>query len=456
MKPGGRVRHPSLGEGRVVAVYAKGGQAGAEVDFGYMAEWVSATELGEQSVDEREISQPELQIPEGGAPAAPRTLSHLPDDIVDARRGVLALKLGQVLERHVLRLSTGTEKIQADLEEVVSCAVQRQARSILIEGAWGSGKTHLLTMLSAIAAASGMATSSVILDGGGVALSEPMSLMEAFLSSLRYPGEPAPCGINRRLSQLRRSEARWELFHRGGERIADAIWEVPMSAFDEPEVVQVLEDYFTLNAPATQANLMLSRLGYWRVRLPPMKARRVDERPVRFCELLQGWTEFVALTGAKGLVLIIDEVDVEYASTIWSAEARRRRSNLLRALRKCLKTRLPLVVAFGGAPASGDVAARDDAVRDLAKRSGGFDLEIEAPQPNLQQTRELARRVHALYALAYPERMIKIDRDGLKKLLDAFAESHLKTISPVPRNFVRGTLERLDVVPNLSDYEARA
>lgn len=356
----------------------------------------------------------------------------------------------------MLQLSTGTEKALADLETVVSCAVQRQARSVLIEGAWGSGKTHLLTMLSALAAANGMATSSVILDGDGVTLAKPMSLMEAFLGSLRYPGEHAPCGLNRRLAQLRDSENGWGLRHSGGERIANAIFDVPVSAFDEPEVVQVLEDYFTLSVSATQVNKKLAHLGWGRVKLRPMKARSVDDRPVRFCELLHEWTEFVALTGAKGLVLIIDEVDVDYASTIWAAELRRRRTNLLRALGKRLNSRLPLVVAFGSAPASGDVAEEHDPVRDLTKQMGGVALKIEAPRPSLEQLRELAQRVHSLYTRAYPERMTELDRDKLARLLHAFAKHHVNSISSVPRNFVRGTLERLDVVSSLPGYVSGA
>ena len=453
MNPGDGIQHPSLGNGTVIAVYAKGGLAGAEVDFGYMTEWISAAELGAQFAGGGERFPPHLPIPEGGGHIELRDLSQSPNDEVDARRGILALKLGQVLEEHVLQLSTGTEKVQADLEAIVSRALQRQACSVLIEGAWGSGKTHVLTMLSAIASANGMATSSIILDGDGVTLSEPIMLMEALLGSLKYPGELAPCGLSGRLAGLRRSEARWQPRHLGGRRIADAIYDVPVSAFDEPEVVQVLEDYFTLSVATTQANRKLAMLGHPRVKLPPMKAHIVDERPTRFCELLEGWADFITLTGAKGLVLIIDELDVEYTSMAWAGT---RRTSLLRALGKHLESRLPLVVAFGGTPANGDVAEEYDAILDLKKCMGGVTLEIEAPIPDLQHLRELARRVTELYARAYPERLIEVNRDKFARLLDAFAKQHLNGISPVPRNFVRGTLERLDLVPDLPHDGAEA
>jgi hypothetical protein len=404
MRIGKSIRHHSLGDGTVLAVYPKGGQAGAEVDFGYMTEWISSSELGEQGADESENSATGRSLTQTEPLGASRPLLRFSGDVVDARRGVLALKLGQVLEEQVLQLSTGIEKVRTDLETAIARAIQRQARCVLIEGGWGSGKTHLLTMLSAIASTSGMATSSVILDGDGVTLSDPMSLMEALLSSLRYPGEHAPCGLSRRLSQLRHSEARRELHHRGDGRIAAAIGELPASAFDEPEVMQVLEDYFTLTVSATQANSKLANLGWRSVGLPALSARTVDERPHRFCELLQEWTEFVALTGAKGLVLIIDEVDVDYARSVWEAELRRRRTGLLRALAERVVSKLPLVVAFGGAP-SGDVEEEHDPVRDLKRLLGSDVLKIEAPKPDLQQMRQLAQRVRTLYERAYPERM---------------------------------------------------
>ncbi len=462
MKAGDKVLHPSLGEGTVVAIYTKGGQAGANVDFGYMVDWVSAVELGEKRSDELDVSPPVSQDPRGGVRETSQASSSLPEDMMDARRGLLALRLGQVLERHVLSLSVGTEEVKEKLQAVVLGAVQQQASAILVEGAWGSGKTHLLTMLNAIAAIQGMATSSVILDGDGVRLSDPKELMKAFLSSLRYPGEPVPCGIGSRLKELRRSKIRWKPRYPGGIRIANAISAVPERALDEPEVLLALEDYFTLSLSATQANQRLSRLGHLRARLPSLDVRSVSERAGRFFEHVQGWTELVTQTGAKGLVLIVDEVDVEYASTIgWAAarrEERRRRTTLLLALHEHLRSKLPLVVAFGSAPGSGDVSEHDDPVRDLTRQIGESGLEIiQAPQPNLHQMRGLACRILDLYGRAYPEHMTAIDRNRLTEMLDAHAESYLKNVSsPVPRNFLRRTLELLDVAPVLLNQEKTA
>lgn len=451
MRSGTTVNHPELGEGIVVEVAERGGKHAALVDFSYMKVWVSWEELGLTS--DRLVSHPDLR----SAPpvAAPPEIDNvrLPVETANARRAILALKLGQMLQEDVVELSVGTDRIQETIEQAVSSTVKRQPVGLLFQGAWGSGKTHLLTMLSALATQHQLATASVILDGEGVRLSEPMELMKALLGSLRYPDEEAPVGVTSRFAQLRRSNISTDTRQRM-RRIASAIFETPAQAFDEPEVVEVFDDYLAMSLAVTHAKQKLRELGY-RVSLPRMKTWRVGFRAGRFCELLGEWAEFCASTGAKGLVVIFDEVDVEYASTLGTSnhEQRKRRDLLLSELSKLLNPEesLPLLLAFGSASAAGEVEAFNDAVRDLKRRIDGL-TEIEAPLPNLTQTLELGHRLQALYARAYPERTAAVDKVKLENAIQEFAQLHQRDINPVPRNFIRGTLERLDVASDLPSF----
>ena len=209
-----------------------------------MVAWVPLEELERPDDVERSLEEtPEAPSPPmlAGAP-----LPSLSADIVAARRAVLALKLGQVLEENVHELSIGIDDIQIEMEQAISAAVQHQPQSILVEGSWGTGKTHLLTLLTGLASKRGLATATVILDGEGVTLSEPMGLMEAILGSLRYPGEVAPYGVGNRLAELRRRHTFEDVRQSAGWRIAEAIYQIPHGAFDEPEAMEVLEDYFML------------------------------------------------------------------------------------------------------------------------------------------------------------------------------------------------------------------
>ena len=405
MRAGIAVRHPQYGDGVIVAVDS---HRGVNVDFGYVAAWVPLRELERPDDVERSLEE----TPESPPPPAGTPLPSLTVDIVAARRAVLALKLGQVLEENVQELSIDTNDIQVEMEQAIVAAVRRQAQSVLVEGSWGAGKTHLLTLLTRLAAERDLATATVILDGEGVTLSEPMGLMEAILGSLRYPGEVAPCGVGNRLADLRRRRTYGDVWQSVGWRIAEAVYKIPQRAFDEPEAMEVLEDYFMLTLAPTRAKEKLRQLRY-RISLPPLKARGLDERPERFCDLLKGWAEFCALTGAKGLAVVFDEVDVEYATRFWGL-----RSLLLGAFDDLLRESCPILLAFGSAPASDDVGDANDAVQDLVDSIKGM-RRIEAPRPNVEQTKELGVRLQELYARAYPRRTSGVEPHGVRRRIRA-------------------------------------
>ena len=437
MRQGVVVRHPQYGDGVIADVDS---HRGAKVDFGYVATWVPLRDL--ELPDDVERSLEETPAPPPLTP--PET--HLPSlsaDVVAARRAILALKLGQVLEENVHELSIGTDDIRAELEQAIITAVRGQPQGVLVEGSWGAGKTHLLTLLTRLATEQDLATATVILDGEGVTLSEPMGLMEAILGSLRYPGDVVPRGIGSRLADLRRRRSFADVWQSVGFRIAQAVYRIPYAVLDEPEAMEVLEDYFMLALAPTRAREKLRQL-HFRISLPSLKAGHLDERPERFCELLKGWTGFCALTGAKGLAVVFDEVDVEYATRFGGL-----RSSLLEAFDDLLRESCPILLAFGSAPASGDVGDASDAVRDLAGSIDGM-KRIEALRPSVEQTKELGVRLQELYARAYPGRTSGVEPHGVRRRIERFAEHHHdQALAPTPRGFVRGTLELLDVMSDL-------
>lgn len=436
MTPGSKVRHREYGDGTVVEVSS---HRGIRVDFGYASSWILDDDL---AVADEEPQPPQQTASDGQAPR-PRILDIQPD-VIKARRSILALKLGQVLEEDVCHLSVGVDDVQDTLRQAVASVIGGRPQSILVEGAWGTGKTHLLTLLTALAARAGIATSTVILDGEGVSLSDPMGLMEAILGSLRYPGEIVARGIGSRLSILRGQALR--LQRDVNSRIVDALLAVPSRTFQDPEAIEVLEDYFIMKTPAYHARVLLRRLVNRHIRLPSIVARNIVDRPGRFFELLMGWAACCASTNAaKGLVVIFDELDAEWAM----ATRPERRDSLLNKLAELNgNTRCPLLLAFGSAPGS-DVDTIDP-VRDVLKYIP-WTKHIEARTPSSRQTKELGQRLKALYVSAYPDRLASADQSKVQRWIDDFADRHLDELDPTPRAFVRGTLERLDLWLELSD-----
>ena len=438
MIQGTSVRHPQFGDGVVVEVDPR---RGVNVDFGYVTSWIPLQELELPDGVEQTTEIPE-------APRqpvrSPKLQTSLAPDVVAARRAILALKLGQVLEENVNELSVGIEGAQSTMERAVESARRRQPKSLFVEGSWGTGKTHLLTLLSKIAADRGFAIATVILDGEGVTLSEPMGLMEAVLGSLRWPGEQTPCGVGSRLQNLRRRHmTSIDLSRRIGWRMAHALTGIPQRAFSDPEAMKVIEDYFMLALVPTRANEKLRGL-YHRVKLRPLKAWPRQERPERMRELLKAWAELCALTGAKGLAVVFDEVDVEYAR-LYGARSRYRRLLLDEFGNLLQKDRLPILLAFGYAPTSGEWSNASDAAEDIMLSINGM-VRVEAPLQDIGQLQELGLRLHEIYSRAYPQRKSSLERQDIQRQIDRFARRHIDELDSPTRQFVRGTLELLDVM----------
>lgn len=169
----------------------------------------------------------------------------------------------------------------------------------------------------------------------------------------------------------------------------------------------------------------------------------MTDRADRFCELLSGWVDIVTQT-CNGLVLLVDELDVEYYCTSRDTQQdrklRSRRAMLLEALGRLFEEQeIPLLIAFGVAP---DVVKGTDAVAELRDSFENM-MEIDVPVPDTDQKMLLGHQLQRLYATAYPDRMATVAPESVSRIKD-FAQE--QNIYDNPRRFVRGTLELLDLM----------
>jgi len=442
MKIGDTVAHPNWGRATIVSVEKRGARFGATLKFAYSSNWFPLDEIPDgRSLIE---SQPGTPVTEKSA----QRLAGYPaltEAAKSGRAGIQALKLGQILESHVEQLSVATENQAKAFEEAFKQAEKRNPKLIVIEGAWGVGKTHLLTLLSAQARRRGFAVSTTILDGWAATISEPMRLLESITSSIRFPGQAAPMGLGAMLAAVKQTGMP-ELRSWAGQRMIQIMSQTPKGALEDPEALALLEDYLGLVLPASQAKQRLARLGH-NVALPPLKARSVDERGDRLCELLCDWAAFCLAGKAKGLLVILDEVDVDYADAPrWSATRRVRHDMTLRALGAIRKHEVPLVVAFGSAPAGPGSDEGIDAVRDVIKKLGRVDVHEQAKSLDDDHLRKLASHVFSLYDEAYPGIAQRMNPRQLRATTDMLLKQHRRSLSPVPRRFVRSLLHCLDLV----------
>ncbi|MBK1644813.1 hypothetical protein CKO25_09155 [Thiocapsa imhoffii] len=504
MKIGDEVFHRDFGRGRILNLYPEGPTA--MVDFGYMTDLVLLAALDDASLPGADVEQePAAVNPSSPGAAASATrrppgygvngtsrraaahpsavsrdavaepgsgrIAHPPPDAVamgrmadrsslsaqtvEARRAVIALRLGQVLESHVDDLSVGLNGILERFDATLRQAGKHQPQTLLIEGAWGQGKTHLLTVLTAAAVRHEFAVSSVVLDGVATTLSDPMKLFEAITNGIRFPGDALPGGLSVNLTRARRSGHLERLGHLGATMLAEVFEQIPRSAFEEYDALQIIEDYLGLFLAPSAAKNRLAGLGFRNLHLPPLRARAVAEYARRFCDLLSNWTWLCAVAGARGLVVILDELDVDYASTARrGAQAQRlreRRQDLLEQL-GCLRAqRIPLVLAFASAPAAPGIDPEHDASRNLHDVIGGVDDSVVAPVPSEADLQELVKKILALYRIAYPEAVAGTRQQAMAGLTDRLLTQYQRQGNPVPRYFVRSTLESLDLLTTHAD-----
>jgi hypothetical protein len=452
-----------LGRGTVIEVHEIGSKREARIDFGYTRVWRPLTEL------EQVAAAPISSAPAAGSPApmvvearkpaplprpaltGPRVV--IPDcDQVTARNSITALRLGQVMESDVEHLSVGLDGIVGTLKAAVQATLGGDPRAMLVEGSWGAGKTHALTLLQALALRKGICTARVILDGISISLAEPTTLLEAALNSLRMGTERSSDGsldlLRRAMSKAHRSE----LSSRGVSILSKVLDCLPDGTLDDPEISQVIEEYFCLAIPSGAANLKLRSRGIRTAPLPILRPTRLVERPRAVATLLAEWARFVSVLGYRGLLLVIDELDVDFAAALSRTAAARakmdRRTLLIQELANLGNDSrsLPLLVAFASAPAEGDIPAEMDPGEILREAYEDRLIYVQVPAPSDHQMTELLGKLASRYVAAYPDAKAALGERQLRDLAVGLGKRHRRLTNPVPRSYVRMALEVFDVI----------
>ena len=483
LKVGTKVFHPSYGEGVIEQVQGSGATARVCVNFGFAKPIVSLSELrfDQESAQPKEpqetsdksqrtqeesdqesprptageetpIAQPITSEPVAIAEAEP--IKQMNEIEVQARKGIMALRLGQVLESQVQDLSVGTTDLEQQLNDAISSTIAKGPTFLLLDAAWGAGKTHALTLLQVLARETKFATSYVVMDGVSTSLASPMELMSEMMHGLRFARNSRSSDLSHQFARAKQDERIEVLEKRGAWHIADTLSALPIEAFDDPEVLDLLSDFFSLRLPATQANKQLAAMNY-RTRLKGIKASRVADRATRFVELLGEWALFTSVMGCNGLLVVMDELDVEYASSAYGTQSDwrtiSRRRELLTEFRKL--TKIPLLIALAAAPGDPSIEPEKDPVRDILDCFGKKIRHIKVPSPDEKDFRLLLDRLLALYGDAYDVETAHMDGHFSDQLFDELFGHHQRNPNAVTRRFVRSAIERMDLVLGQSSHK---
>lgn len=374
---------------------------------------------------------PSSQQPKASPPSVPTWQS--------TRQTIVALRLGQSTPESVRLLSVGMDDVDAACKWAIDRAATGQLTFLLFESPYGMGKSHALNYLRLRARERTMAIGGAVLDGVGVSLCLPMSLVSSLTHAIEFPDDANSDGLPARLGRLIPTRAVDVLATQGCDHLHAVLKRIDTSVAENPDEWEIIEDFLSLEVGA---GVVRSELG---LVVPALKARLI-ERPYRCAELLREYAQACVATGARaGLAILLDEADVDYAQSGRTETERAQRESLFRAWREIADVGptgsgyARLVIAIAMTPGAG----KSDPVSELKQSLGEHLRVVRLPELSMNDLRELGKRVCKLYLTAYQISPTEI------AATDRIAETCLSWIERSaegrnPRRFLRLLLEKLD------------
>ncbi|HTW91102.1 MAG TPA: BREX system ATP-binding domain-containing protein [bacterium] len=222
-------------------------------------------------------------------------------DTIQARRMIEAFRLGIVPHQDVESFTFGREKPIAVLDAALESLARGQGDVFMVEGEYGSGKTHLLEYVHHRALASGMATSLVQFDPAEVSPHRPKRVYREVVHNLRYIKDATEHGFR----DLLRSGTALDM--------ADHVFLGPVLAklgridagHQQSEVFwQWIEGESTKEYATEQKSPFRVKGGQ---RIPALYD--FSTAADLYCNILSGMSWMARELGMKGLVLLVDEAE---------------------------------------------------------------------------------------------------------------------------------------------------
>lgn len=243
-------------------------------------------------------------------------------DLISARRIIEAFRLGIVPRRDIEDFTFGREKEVSYLKEEMKRLKEGRGGCVLLEGEYGSGKTHLLEYAYHIGLKEGLMVTKVDLDPREVALFRPKKVYKEIIHNLRFLDGEKEGGFRDLLRQA------------VNLNIKDHIYFTPLLArlkkVEDEGVLSVF--YQWIEAESTKEYAVEHSL--YRIRGGQRIPALYDFGTAAdfYCYLISGISYIGRELGFSGLLLLMDEA--ESVAHFWNAAAFRMGLNFLEGLVK--------------------------------------------------------------------------------------------------------------------------
>ncbi len=399
-----------------------------------------------------EVEMPvhDIKIIESGSKAITEPLATIPENnIVKAIKSLEALRFGLVPENHIHKLTMGYEELKNWSLRCFPESCGGEPRAYEITGPFGTGKSHTMTVIRKLAHDEGYLTARVEVDGESISLAEPDKLLNALWLNLTG---------NNLVSDTPLLDVYLMAIQKGFYKVPPALKKNELFANNYETIVKLkqlglLDKYSLLVEEAlstsdgittAQIKSEIGQESFIRkseIQLRPVKAKRKDDRSRNFIESLAGHAIIAKAAGYKGLVVTIDEFEIQYNMARSSFT---RVEELIRLLAAYLteSTNIPIApLAIFFATVGQDGHLGDILIEYLIKSSGG-DTYVLTPWSSNHRI-ELAQKIYNLYKETY-----KIGNSFdpmLAKGVEKLMVSHGYDDGDLIRMFIKWYLAMLDL-----------
>ena len=402
MEQGDKVRAGQFCLGTVVRIFRT--TALIQLDHSGLQVEVSLQEITNEGLETSQ-DQTRTEILKS-VPSTRATLKEATKVSLKDRLALEALRFGLVPENQLEELTINYRDLHDWISSRLSGAHEGKPQISEVCGPFGSGKSHAMATIRYIARQTGYITARVEVDGQKVSLADPEFLLNTLWNSVSgkalHPFT-ALLDLCRKAIQLGHSAP--HIAPRGIDRIRDNY-----NTSRQLRRPESLENYgYYLNAIMASSDEITAAeverfiksdpyISSYDVKVRRMIGRRVDDRPFDFLEALLGYAKLAELAGYKGLVITIDEFEVEHTNHRSFSRVR----NLLTVLGSYWKNGLdhpdvPISVFFATVPSEGSTG---DYFIDLllGETEEGF---YELPIWSKEDRAQFAARVYRLYSQVY-------------------------------------------------------
>ena len=370
------------------------------------------------------------------------------DQRLIANQVVDKLRTGIPPQRGVDLYSVGNEKLMEGVKKFHLSGVSDRGIIRFVSGSWGAGKTHFFRQLREIAFQNDCLVSNVELDVNSAALNKFQSVFATIIRQIATPSyyaghtmlEAAPFGtvVRESLAWLAtgKREVGDEISYEQYTKSAEALMGDHAIDIDFKKMILKYWETFLPEAPdptvveQTRGEILQwfsgeGTVGAFRKRFGVSKIVSKENAKL----MLQSLAGFVRLSGYKGLLILFDEAEQAYS--VMRKSALRDAHNNLLSLINNIESLPGLFLIYATTPdfytdpkhgivIYGALLGRIGKPEERHPRALDTIWNLDAVETKLEDFQEAAKKIRAVYAMAYPDAESALPDDA--KIAEKVAE----------------------------------